>query len=259
MWAFFPFVIHDYAQFPEDHTLIICNSRIQARKAAGARDAFNERIASYALAVELVRKRFPNYAPLIEHLRDISPERLGVRVADIYRILLDVPLTQTPEEWRAELGAETFERLTAIVGPSDQYYPRDRLLFGVAECARSKKFFEWFKGGQMEKAGWLMRLSHDGDRVVGSDGKPFETTLEDAGLRSRIEALRSEDPEQGAGGAALCPAGRLCMQHPRDRPHGGHCPGYAGGVGSATVGRGVGRVHDGVGPARRPARRSCAG
>jgi len=194
--SFFPFAVHGYVDFPPDYALIICDSRIQARKAEGARETFNERIAAYSLATELVRKRFPNHAPLIEHLRDISPERLGIRVADVYRILLDVPLVCSPAQLRKELGAAIFDRIVSATQTQGPCHARGRLLFGIAECARSKCFFDLLKKGDLEQAGWLMNVSHDGDRVVDAQGAPFDASLDDAGVRARIEDLRSEDPER---------------------------------------------------------------
>jgi len=192
--GFFPFAIHDYVPFPEGYSLIICNSRIQARKAAGAREAFNERVASYELATHLVRKRFPNYAPLICHLRDICPEQLGIRFADVYRILLDIPERATPDELRRVLGGRTFEATAGMHSPPEAYALRTRLLFGIAECERSKRFFRLLRQGDIESLGWLMNVSHDGDRVVASDGTPFTVPVDDAVLHTNIEDLQSEDP-----------------------------------------------------------------
>jgi len=203
--GFFPFSIKEYVPFPEGYSLLICNSRIQARKAAGARDAFNERIASYEFAVQLARKRFPNYAPLIHHLRDIAPDVLGVRYADIYRILLDVPELVTPEELVDELGLDTFDRIVAAHKPRDRYALRGRLLFGIAECERSKHCLALLRKGDMAQFGRLMNVSHDGDRVAIQDGAAFVAPAGDASLRARIEDLQSEDPSRVL-------AGQLYMQ-----------------------------------------------
>jgi N-acetylgalactosamine kinase len=212
--GFFPFSIRDYAPFPPGHALVICHSQVQARKAEGARNAFNERVASYEMAVHLVRKRFPNYAPLIHHLRDVSPDGLGVRSVDVYRILLDVPEAVTPSALRAELGDETFERLTLMHEPPEAYSLRRRLLFGIAECERSKQFFRLLLDGDMEKAGWLMNVSHDGDRVVGQDGRPFEASGNEDYIRARIDDLQSEDPERVLAGQLYAQPGSYACSIP---------------------------------------------
>jgi N-acetylgalactosamine kinase len=194
--GFFPFEIRGYVPFPEGYSLIIANSRVQARKAAGAREAFNERVASYELAVQWVRKSFPNYAPLIGHLRDISPGGLGVRGADIYRILLDVPEKVSAAELRDILGEESFSRVTHMHTARDTYPLRARLLFGISECERSRMLHRLLLERDMEKFGWLMNVSHDGDRVVTADGSSFAPPLDDDYLATRIADLQSEDPER---------------------------------------------------------------
>ncbi|MEA3366201.1 MAG: galactokinase family protein, partial [Candidatus Hydrogenedentes bacterium] len=151
--GFSPFSIRGYVPFPEGYSLIIANSRVQARKAAGARDAFNERVASYELAVHWVRKLFPNYAPLIQHLRDISPEGLGVRSADIYRILLDVPETASADILKRTTGADFFERITTMHSAREHYPLRARLLFGISECERSKMLHRLLLDKDMERIG----------------------------------------------------------------------------------------------------------
>ncbi|MBI4557676.1 MAG: NTP transferase domain-containing protein [Candidatus Hydrogenedentes bacterium] len=194
--SFFPFQIEDYVPFPEGHALVICNSRLQARKSHSAKDVFNERVASYEFAVHLVRRRFPNYAPLIRHLRDISPAGLSVRSADVYRILLDIPEAIAPETLVAELGTDTCEKYFATHRRPERYHLRGRLLFGIAECARSRFGISFLRNGDLKKFGWLMNISHDGDRIVHADGGPFAVDVSDVALRGRIEDLQSEDPER---------------------------------------------------------------
>lgn len=212
--GFFPFSIKGHVPFPSGYSLVICNSRVQARKAAGARDAFNERVASYELAVHLVRKRFPNYAPLIGHLRDICPTGLGIRAADVYRILLDIPEMCTPDQLRAELGRDLFERVAAMHRPPEAYALRARLLFGIAECERGAHCFRLLKQGEMDKFGWMMNISHDGDRVVSRDGNPFSIPVGDDLVRERIEDLQSEDPERVLAGQLYAQPGSYACSTP---------------------------------------------
>ena len=194
--GFFPFAIHDYVPFPDGFSLIICDSRVQARKAAGAREAFNERVASFELAVHLVRKRFPNYAPLIQRLRDICPENLGIRFADIYRILLDIPVSVSSRDLQRELGEEVFGQVASMHTPPEKYRLRERLLFGIAECERSKYCHRLLRNNEIAKFGWLMNVSHDGDRVRTAEGEPFICDVDSETIRSCIEGLQSEDPDR---------------------------------------------------------------
>ena len=97
---FHEFELLEQIQFPASHRMVVCNSFMQAKKAAGAKAAFNSRVASYALGVELVRLRFPQYAPLIRYVRDIEPEVLRVPTEKIYEILLSLPEAMTAEQVR---------------------------------------------------------------------------------------------------------------------------------------------------------------
>lgn len=166
--GFFPFEIKAFVPFPADYSVIVCDSRIQARKAAGAREVFNERIASYELAVAWVKKHFSAYAPLIHHLRDINEATLGVGRAEIYRIVRSVPESLTPDEAVATLGAEAVARVAASHTAPRRYFLRGRLLFGLAECERSKRCLSCLQSGDMAELGRLMTLSHEGDRVSGA-------------------------------------------------------------------------------------------
>ncbi len=213
--GFFPFEIRGYVPFPEGYSLIIANSRIQARKAAGAREAFNERVASYELAVHWVRKLFPNYAPLIAHLRDISPESLGIRSADVYRILLDVPETASADTLRRTIGGEAFDQITRMHSPRESYPLRARLLFGIAECERSKMLHRLLLEGDIKRLGWMMNVSHDGDRVTKADGAEYLPPLDDAYLNACISHLQSEDPDRVFAGQLYAQAGSYACSIPQ--------------------------------------------
>ncbi len=213
--GFFPFAIRGYVPFPDGYSLIIANSRIQARKAAGAREAFNERVASYELAVHWVRKMFPNYAPLINHLRDISPDVLGIRSADVYRILLDVPESVSAEGLRNAIGAEAFARITMMHSPRDYYPLRARLLFGISECERSKMLHRLLLEKDMERFGWMMNVSHNGDRVAGPDGAPYVPPMDDEYINARICDLQSEDPDRVFAGQLYAQPGSYACSIPQ--------------------------------------------
>ena len=73
--------------FPEGYKVVACNSLREAHKAAGARSIFNQRLTAYEIGLMWTRKAFPEYAPQLEHLRDINAEHLGIR-ADQYLDML---------------------------------------------------------------------------------------------------------------------------------------------------------------------------
>ncbi|HOI57026.1 MAG TPA: galactokinase family protein, partial [Phycisphaerae bacterium] len=84
---FFPFAFEYTPGIPDDYRLVVFNSLIEAKKSAGARDIFNQKVAAYEFALMLIVDRYPHHAHLIEHLRDVNAERLHVRPHVIYEML----------------------------------------------------------------------------------------------------------------------------------------------------------------------------
>ena len=77
---------------------------------------------------------------------------------------------------------------------------RDAVLFGAAECARSRLMASVLEAGQLSRMTALSRASHDAERVVrteagGREGA-FRWTASNAYLRRCVEDLASEDPER---------------------------------------------------------------
>ncbi|MFO1092521.1 MAG: galactokinase family protein [Planctomycetaceae bacterium] len=142
--GFHEFQLLEQLAFPETHALVVCNSFVQAKKAGGAREAFNARVGSYLVGVQWVRREFPQFAPLIRFVRDISCETLRIPPARIYEILSAVPQTMTAAEVRtafrddADAWAVLEPHFTRA--PDHIEYPvRGVLMFGIAECARARR------------------------------------------------------------------------------------------------------------------------
>ncbi len=146
---FHDFELLEQIQFPDTHRMVVCNSFMQAKKAGGAKIAFNSRVASYLLGVEMVRDLFPQFAPLIRYVRDIDPRVLKVPPERIYEILLALPESMTAEQVRrmfgshsARAGVGAWEVLAPYFDRVDgeHVYPvRGVMWFGIAECARRAK------------------------------------------------------------------------------------------------------------------------
>jgi N-acetylgalactosamine kinase len=198
---FFEFAVEDMVDFPAKHRVVICNSLVQAKKSANARDIFNQRVTCYHVGRELVKKLFPQYAPLIRHLRDINARTLNVPLARIYRILLRLPERATRDEIRAALPDFQVEPLFASHVPPEEGYPiRDVVLFGLGECERSRIAADLLAEGAVEEFGRLMNTSHDGDRVVTYDQdwnpQPHDYQVSNSYLLDLLEDLESGDPER---------------------------------------------------------------
>lgn len=200
---FFPFAFEYVPGIPDDHRLVVFNSQVRAQKSANARDVFNQKVAAYELGLMMVLDRFPHYAHLVDHLRDLNAERLHVRQHVVYEMLLTLPQSMTREQLRETLSAAHRERAETIFQTHSEpknYDVRSVMLYGLAECARSERCGELLKASRLAELGRMMCTSHDGDRVarLGPDGKmaPFDYLTSDAALRMLVADLQSEQPDR---------------------------------------------------------------
>lgn len=187
---------------PDGYRLVLANSGIEAKKQAGARSAFNSRVAAYIFGLMLIKKRFPQYAAKLEHLRDVNPVTLSVGESEIYRIVRSLPqcarrvelLEQLPED-RAKMRRV----FRSHDEPADGYPIRQVCLYGICECIRADMVPACLKSGDMKRFGELMNLSHDGDRVtrlVNGVRVPTDNTYPDERIDALIADLDSGDPQR---------------------------------------------------------------
>jgi len=222
---FFPFEVEEIVQLPADAVVIIANSQIKAAKSASARDQFNQRVATYRIGVRLLREYHRAYAPLIEHLRDVSSRRLGIKTSQIYELIRRLPNRMTRRQIAQTLSAEEskgLDRLWTSHADPGEYRVRKVVLFGIAECHRSQLCVDLLKKGDIEAFGRLMKVSHDGDRVVRFDAQgnaaPYDSEASDAYLNGLIEDLASEEPHRVAAAQLhLQPGGYACSLPELDR------------------------------------------
>lgn len=204
---FLPFRLTETYDFPADCKVIIAYSGYDARKSGGARDRFNQKVASYEFGLMLLKDRMPQYDRMLEHLRDVTPARLGCTVSQIYRAMLTVPDSMTVTEIKETLSQRHHQRMEQVLGshqPPERYDLRGVMLFGVSECARSVLAPALLSNGKLSRFGELMAISHDGDRVSRhkriNDGRWRSSKFcfdccDDAILR-RCDDLISEDPDR---------------------------------------------------------------
>lgn len=200
--AFFDFAVKEAIEFPDEYVMVVGDSGIRARKSGGARDQFNHRIACYRLGLRLIRRFHPQFAPLLEHLRDVNVRTLRVPLTWIYRILLHLPEQATRTELRELLDGEDLEPLFATHQPPENgFYPvRGTVLFGLAECERARLCADYLKAGRIRDIGRMMKISHDGDRVAtwSGDGqsRPYHAPTGNNYLLGLMAGLESGDPER---------------------------------------------------------------
>jgi N-acetylgalactosamine kinase len=199
--GFFPFSVGEAAPFPAGYRMVFCNSHIRAQKAAGGRQVFNARIACYRIGVQLIKRLYPQYAPLIAHLRDINTRNLPIRLVDLYRMLLKLPERATAAELAESLPVDVLRSLIGDQPDEAAYYPvRGVVLFGLAECERSRLAPQLLAAGDLTGFGRLMRISHDGDRVARYDADwqphPYAAPSSNAYLLDLMADLESGEPER---------------------------------------------------------------
>ncbi len=198
--GFFPLTV-DYAPFPDDYRVVVCNSCVEAKKANGARSIFNERVATYEIGLMLLKKRFSMLDGNVKYFRDINVENLQVDESHLYEIVKSLPPRITRKQLAKELPQDA-HRLAELYKthdePEEGYRARGVCLFGLAECERSKKAAEFLKKGDVDAFGRLISLSHDGDRITAMNSHKrvavnYEPT--DEMLNELIQYLRSDKPD----------------------------------------------------------------
>lgn len=199
--TFFDFAVEDIVEFPQNYVMAVCDSGIKARKSSNAKDQFNHRICCYSIGFMLIKKLFPQFAPLLHHLRDVNVRNLGIPLSWIYRILLHLPEQATLDELKAMLPEADLTALCANhCPPADGLYPiRGVVLFGLSEFERSRLYADCLKNGDLEMIGQLMNISHDGDRVTINTQKtpqPYHAPTSNLHLLKLMEDLDSGTPER---------------------------------------------------------------
>jgi len=184
---------------PAGYRLVLANSLIEAKKQAGARSAFNSRVAAYIFGLMLIKKQFPQYAAKLEHLRDVNPAALGVTESEIYRIIRSLPVSARREELLRQLPEDEHKMRRVFRShdePAEGYPIRQVCLYGVAECIRSDMVPQCLHSGDVVRFGELMNISHDGDRVTrlaGGARVPVDNSYPDARMDALIRDAESSD------------------------------------------------------------------
>jgi len=199
--GFFPIHLGERAALPPDIEIILCNSCQRAQKSREARDRFNARVAAYEIGLAVLRQRWPTLTAHVQQLRDVNPTTLEVGVDRIYEALKTIPPWMTRDEAACALPeqVEEIETWFSTHGDHEGGYPlRAVLLYGIAECERSRQALEVIGSGNGERIRRLFAISHDGDRVTrcNADGRrePWKADTGDDGLDRLIGLARSSNP-----------------------------------------------------------------
>ena len=182
--------------------LAVCESGVKSQKTVDTRDLFNHRICCYRIGFLLIKKYLPQYASVLNHLRDVNIQNLDIPLKYIYRLLLRLPESVTQNELRNLLPDQDIDIFfSQHTPPSDGLYPiRGVVLFGLAEMERARLFADAMKTGRMDTIGRMMNVSNDGDRVISINKNGVEAEYRaptsDDDLLDLIQDLESKDPER---------------------------------------------------------------
>jgi len=216
--GFFPMEAGRPAPLPSEVALVVANSHEKARKTAGARDTFNQRVACYRIARALMRAARPELAGRLQHLRDANAATLGVSPAEIYRMLRALPVRMSRDEAAAALGDDA-EAVLGTHAPETGDYPvRGVALFGLAECERSRRTEQLLREGRVREFGAWMGVSHDGDRVTRWDeALASQVHVEDVGDGAMERLAQAAEEGRPGSDLALQPGAYGCSIPQIDR------------------------------------------
>lgn len=221
--GFFPFEFRRSIPFPEEYRLVIADSHVKASKATNAKDLFNQRIAEYEYALDLFRHYNPAATTAVHRIRDIAPETMSVPPSRLYELIRNVPEHLTLSDIEATFPKEYGSRIARLSSSHtvpDRYAIRPVLLYGIAECRRSRLAADLLEQKRIEDFGRMMAVSHDGDRIVrwqDTAPKPYKSRDSDQYLDSLIADLRSEDPARvAAAQIENQPGGYACSTRETD-------------------------------------------
>ena len=194
---FCPFEIKESVDFPQEYQIVVANSFVEAKKSAGAKDQFNQKVACYDFGLMLVKKLFPKLSTKIKYLKDINPNTLDIPQSEIYKILLKLPLKITSDELYEMLpeNVEQIKRTQKNHSIPEYYEIRSTMLYGISECLRAEKCIEALKDEDYKSLGRLMNISHNGDRVS-VDGEVYDNQPSDDYLNNLITDLLSQDEKR---------------------------------------------------------------
>lgn len=197
---FKPFGVGETVSFSKDYEVIVADSKIESKKSEGSRDIFNAKIAAYEFAFMILRRRFPDLG--LRELRDLAQIEPA---SEVYRMLLKVPEKATRQAVLNLIpdDEKKIRKLFANHADPGEYDLRGVALYGISECARSKKCLEALACGDYTGLGQMMKISHNGDRLT-------DLKITDRFLEEQAELNVPLDQQCGAYGCSTKQIDELC-------------------------------------------------
>jgi N-acetylgalactosamine kinase len=219
-----------YSGFPEGYQLLVANSQTRSEKSAEERLMFNRGVFAYRFAFLALRAAMRDLGiadDVIAGTESLGDLNIGrVELGTLYQLLMRLPETvscralaerfpQTfPAAARGCFGTEDLAQLP------NEIPLRGAAVYGLGRVDRGKVMPTLLDQGDhaaMREFGNLMSITHDGDRLFGTDGGDYleaRRRLSDQWLGRRIEQVQRGEPqalrmESGFYGASIRELDRL--------------------------------------------------
>ncbi len=239
-----------YLALPDDLAVLVINSYTERSLSGRQLAEYTRNRFAYSMALEILRQEIREMGGCgdeavgrMDRLARITPEALG-GLDKLYTVLQAVPESLAVEELRSRYDLPEFDLAWQryFGGVPVENWPRTiglrgPLLFGIAESERARLFLPMLRDGNYRRAGLLMKVGHDGDRIAWRaaqeavaatdtamagwrrEGRPIELCPGDYGASSPVlDGLVDKAVDAGALGACLTGGGiagavlALCMR-----------------------------------------------
>lgn len=177
--------------FPEGLSILAVNSFTERSLSGAALVSYTRNRFAYSLALEILRQEMRRqgcpeaFAAETDRLSRVTE----TRIPSLQALLRAIPDSLSLELLRARYplpGLDAAYRQYFGTVPEEQrpntIQLRGPLLFGIAESERARHFVHAVKHGDWIRAGRLMSIGHDGDRVLDCDGAPYRFDVSDGAL-----------------------------------------------------------------------------
>ncbi|MDZ4860713.1 MAG: galactokinase family protein [Candidatus Hydrogenedentes bacterium] len=174
--------------FPDGLRLLVINSHTERNLSGADQLRYTRNRFAYSIALELLRSEMLRGGvaePIVRSMLRLSDfnadalEPFGGNSA-VYHWLQQIPESISLDELRARYNIRALdETYGTYFGPlpecdrPDQFNFRGPLLYGLAESERARVFIDAIATANFTKAGRLMTIGHDGDRIVDASGNPW--------------------------------------------------------------------------------------
>lgn len=176
----FPARVQGEAALPDEYAAIVLDSGVAREYDEAVKE---ETVIAYPLGAFVARAlilprlgKSHAVRERVRYIRDLAPERLGLSLAELYRVLGQLPrqtsLAQLAAQARAAGVGACFDALCQreiagkfqCLSADTPLFIRRRCVYGLAEQDRVAGMLAYLNAGDMATALDLIRISHDGDR-----------------------------------------------------------------------------------------------